>query len=48
MRAVKKVVKPLPVAILQQHSNASSYMRIHLVMGEHYTNCSAFHAYYIE
>jgi hypothetical protein len=39
-RAIQnKVVKQLPVEVLQQCSSASSCMRTHIGMEEHYTGC---------
>jgi hypothetical protein len=39
IRAVRRLVKQLPVGILQHSSNVSSCMRTRIVMNEHYTAC---------
>jgi hypothetical protein len=39
IRAVRRVVKQLPVEMLQQYSSVNSCMRICIVMEEHYTGC---------
>jgi hypothetical protein len=39
IRALKRVVKQLPVELLQQSSSASSCMRTRIVMEEDYTVC---------
>jgi hypothetical protein len=37
IRSVRRVVKQLPVEMLQQRSSASCCMQTHIVMEEHYT-----------
>jgi hypothetical protein len=39
IRALRRMVKQLPVEMLQQCSSACSCMRTHIVMDEHYTGC---------
>jgi hypothetical protein len=39
IRAVRMMVKQLPVEMVQQCSRASSCMRTHFVMEKHYTRC---------
>jgi hypothetical protein len=35
IRAVRRVVKQLPVEVLQQYSSASKFMRTRIFIGEH-------------
>jgi hypothetical protein len=43
--AVRSLVKQLPAEKFQQRSNASSCMRMRIVMEEHLHRMSAFHAF---
>jgi hypothetical protein len=41
IRAVRRVVKQLPVEMLQQYSSVSSFMQTRVVMKKHYTVCQS-------